>query len=117
MQNVSQCDVTTRTYMEAFTFVNFKVVYLRTCLTNNGWFPQIAVPVNKPFIDYVRRHPMVCEVFGHYQQHPLHVASTEDVVKTFDPAPAKNLSAPIPPSLHVAMPVRSHRTTLFDAAG
>ena len=83
----------------------------------HGWFPQIAVPVNKPFIDYVRRHPMVCEVFGHYQQHPLHVASTEDVVKTFDPAPAKNLSAPIPPSSHVAMPVRSHRTTLFDAAG
>ena len=83
----------------------------------HGWFPQIAVPVNKPFIDYVRRHPMVCEVFGHYQQHPLHVASTEDVVKTFDPAPAKNLSAPLPPSSHVAMPVRSHRTTLFDAAG
>ena len=116
MQNVSQCDVTIRIRIWKPSHLSTSK-RVHSCLTNNGWFPQIAVPVNKPFIDYVRRHPMVCEVFGHYQQHPLHVASTEDVVKTFDPTPAKNLSAPIPPSSHVAMPVRSHRTTLFDAAG
>lgn len=36
-------------------------------------FPlQFTTTVTKSFIDYVKNHPIVFEVFGHYQQHPLH---------------------------------------------
>jgi len=30
------------------------------------------VTVTKSFIDYIKTKPIVFEVFGHYQQHPLH---------------------------------------------
>lgn len=33
---------------------------------------QISVEVTESFIEYIKSKPIVFEVFGHYQQHPLH---------------------------------------------
>ncbi|XP_069597800.1 kinesin-like protein KIF1B isoform X7 [Ranitomeya imitator] len=33
---------------------------------------NIAVEVTESFIEYIKSNPIVFEVFGHYQQHPLH---------------------------------------------
>lgn len=35
-------------------------------------FVQISVEVTESFIEYIKSKPIVFEVFGHYQQHPLH---------------------------------------------
>ncbi|XP_071945564.1 kinesin-like protein KIF1A isoform X3 [Antedon mediterranea] len=37
----------------------------------------IQVTVTKAFVDYVRTQPIMFEVFGHYQAHPLHSQSQE----------------------------------------
>ncbi|KAM8790097.1 kinesin-like protein KIF1B isoform 10-T10 [Rhynchonycteris naso] len=34
---------------------------------------NIAVEVTESFVEYIRTKPIVFEVFGHYQQHPLHL--------------------------------------------
>ena len=39
---------------------------------------QITVPVTKSFVEYIKQQPMVFEVFGHYQHHPLHKISTQE---------------------------------------
>ncbi|XP_070562203.1 kinesin-like protein KIF1A isoform X4 [Ptychodera flava] len=36
---------------------------------------NITVTVTKAFIDYIQNQPIVFEVFGHYQAHPLHFQS------------------------------------------
>ncbi|XP_052270651.1 kinesin-like protein unc-104 isoform X2 [Dreissena polymorpha] len=49
-------------------------------LKNSGKGPPLGfyhvqnftVTVTKSFIDYIKNQPLVFEVFGHYQQHPLH---------------------------------------------
>ncbi|WAR14348.1 KIF1A-like protein [Mya arenaria] len=33
---------------------------------------NFTVTITKAFIDYIKSQPLVFEVFGHYQQHPLH---------------------------------------------
>jgi kinesin family protein 1 len=33
---------------------------------------QFTVTVTKSFVDYIKSQPIVFEVFGHYQLHPLH---------------------------------------------
>lgn len=33
------------------------------------------MPVTKSFVEYIKTQPIVFEVFGHYQQHPLHKVS------------------------------------------
>ena len=38
---------------------------------------QIVAPVSKGLIKYLQSTPLLLEVFGHYQQHPLHRASTD----------------------------------------
>ncbi|XP_071110195.1 kinesin-like protein unc-104 isoform X4 [Haliotis cracherodii] len=38
---------------------------------------NFTVNVTKSFIDYVKTQPLVFEVFGHYQQHPLHEQAKE----------------------------------------
>ena len=38
-------------------------------------FFQITIPVTKSFIEYIKHHPMVFEVFGHYQVQALHKVS------------------------------------------
>ncbi|KAM4737474.1 kinesin-like protein KIF1B isoform 19-T19 [Anableps anableps] len=34
---------------------------------------NISVEVTESFIEYIKSKPIVFEVFGHYQQHPLHI--------------------------------------------
>lgn len=38
---------------------------------------QISVEVTESFIEYIKTKPIVFEVFGHYQQHPLHLHGQE----------------------------------------
>lgn len=38
---------------------------------------QISVEVTESFLEYIKTKPIVFEVFGHYQQHPLHVHGQE----------------------------------------
>ncbi len=38
---------------------------------------QFTVQVTRSFVDYVKSQPVVFEVFGHYNQHPLHEQSKE----------------------------------------
>ncbi|XP_077998680.1 kinesin-like protein KIF1A [Glandiceps talaboti] len=39
---------------------------------------NITVTVTKAFIDYITNQPIVFEVFGHYQAHPLHFQSQQE---------------------------------------
>lgn len=41
-------------------------------VTLHDLFVQISVEVTESFIEYIKSKPIVFEVFGHYQQHPLH---------------------------------------------
>lgn len=49
------------------------VASLSVCLGSE----QISVEVTESFIEYVKTKPIVFEVFGHYQQHPLHLHGQE----------------------------------------
>uniref|UniRef100_A0A8C1Y3X1 plus-end-directed kinesin ATPase n=1 Tax=Cyprinus carpio TaxID=7962 RepID=A0A8C1Y3X1_CYPCA len=40
---------------------------------------NISVEVTESFIEYIKTKPIVFEVFGHYQQHPLHIHGQEVV--------------------------------------
>ena len=39
---------------------------------------NITVLVTNAFIEYLKIHPIVFEIFGHYQQHPLHKEAKDD---------------------------------------
>lgn len=39
---------------------------------------QITVTVSKAFIEYIKTQPIVFEVFGHYQAHPLHNVAKQE---------------------------------------
>lgn len=41
-------------------------------VTLSDLFVQVSVEVTESFIEYIKSKPIVFEVFGHYQQHPLH---------------------------------------------
>lgn len=61
---------------------------------------NIAVEVTESFVDYIRTKPVVFEVFGHYQQHPLHLQgqdlnSPPQPSRRFFPPPMP-LSKPVP---------------------
>ncbi|XP_017915857.1 PREDICTED: kinesin-like protein KIF1B isoform X7 [Capra hircus] len=61
---------------------------------------NIAVEVTESFVDYIKTKPIVFEVFGHYQQHPLHMQGQElnspsQPSRRFFPPPMP-LSKPVP---------------------
>lgn len=61
---------------------------------------NIAVEVTESFVDYIKTKPIVFEVFGHYQQHPLHLqgqdlSSPPQPSRRFFPPPMP-LSKPVP---------------------
>uniref|UniRef100_A0A2K6STX8 plus-end-directed kinesin ATPase n=1 Tax=Saimiri boliviensis boliviensis TaxID=39432 RepID=A0A2K6STX8_SAIBB len=61
---------------------------------------NIAVEVTESFVDYIKTKPIVFEVFGHYQQHPLHLQGQElnsppQPCRRFFPPPMP-LSKPVP---------------------
>ncbi|KAG0722230.1 Kinesin-like protein unc-104 [Chionoecetes opilio] len=64
---------------------------------------NITVTVTKAFIDYIRTQPIVFEVFGHYQQHPLHRDSRQDATH-FSRGPPKRMQ---PPAIPISQPIRS----------
>ncbi|GJQ82255.1 kinesin-3B [Trypoxylus dichotomus] len=64
---------------------------------------NITVSTSKSFIEYVKTQPIVFEVFGHYQQHPLHKdAKLEGSVRQ----PPRRM---LPPSIPISQPVRSSK--------
>ncbi|XP_078695787.1 kinesin-like protein KIF1A isoform X36 [Branchiostoma floridae x Branchiostoma belcheri] len=64
---------------------------------------NISVVVTKSFIEYIRSQPLVFEVFGHYQQHPLHMQAKEEVIMQ------RRMPRTFPQSLPLAKPVPSPR--------
>ncbi|XP_074704593.1 kinesin-like protein KIF1B isoform X15 [Strix aluco] len=61
---------------------------------------NIAVEVTESFVEYIKTKPVVFEVFGHYQQHPLHLQgqdlnSPPQPSRRFFPPPMP-LSKPVP---------------------
>ncbi|NXN96437.1 KIF1B protein, partial [Rhinopomastus cyanomelas] len=61
---------------------------------------NIAVEVTESFVEYIKTKPIVFEVFGHYQQHPLHLQgqdlnSPPQPSRRFYPPPMP-LSKPVP---------------------
>ncbi|XP_017782676.1 PREDICTED: kinesin-like protein unc-104 isoform X6 [Nicrophorus vespilloides] len=64
---------------------------------------NITVSTSKSFVDYIKTQPIVFEVFGHYQQHPLHKdAKLEGSVRQ----PPRRM---LPPSIPISQPVRSSK--------
>ncbi|XP_057552052.1 kinesin-like protein KIF1B isoform X6 [Hippopotamus amphibius kiboko] len=60
---------------------------------------NIAVEVTEAFVDYIRAKPIVFEVFGHYQQHPLHLQGQE---LNSPPQPSRRF---FPPPMPLSRPV------------
>ncbi|XP_026747743.1 kinesin-like protein unc-104 isoform X2 [Trichoplusia ni] len=70
---------------------------------------NITVPVTKSFVEYIKTQPIVFEVFGHYQQHPLHKDAKQDggvssVAGCGGRTPPRRM---LPPSIPISAPVRS----------
>ncbi|XP_056018125.1 kinesin-like protein unc-104 isoform X3 [Ostrea edulis] len=63
---------------------------------------NFTVSVSKSFIDYIKTQPLVFEVFGHYQQHPLYEQARE-IPYNVRPRPKRNF----PPMIPVSKPVPS----------
>lgn len=61
---------------------------------------NITVTVTKWFMEYLKTQPIVFEVFGHYQQHPLHKDAKLEYIRQ----PPKRM---LPPSIPISQPVRS----------
>ncbi|XP_073513373.1 kinesin-like protein KIF1B isoform X18 [Phyllobates terribilis] len=59
---------------------------------------NIAVEVTKSFIEYIKSNPIVFEVFGHYQQHPLHSQGQ-------DLSPIQTSRRHFPPPMPLSKPV------------
>lgn len=64
---------------------------------------NITVTVTRAFLEYVKTQPIVFEVFGHYQQHPLHRDARQDATH-FSRGPPKRMQ---PPAIPISQPVRS----------
>ncbi|XP_042335344.1 kinesin-like protein KIF1B isoform X4 [Sceloporus undulatus] len=61
---------------------------------------NISVEVTESFVEYIKTKPIVFEVFGHYQQHPLHLQG-QDLISPPQPSrryfpPPMPLSKPVP---------------------
>ncbi|XP_055863350.1 kinesin-like protein unc-104 isoform X9 [Biomphalaria glabrata] len=61
---------------------------------------NFTVTVTKSFIDYIKTQPLVFEVLGHYQQHPLHEQSKD--CPYVRPPPSRSF-----PTMPVSKPVPS----------
>ncbi|XP_028921498.1 kinesin-like protein KIF1B isoform X4 [Ornithorhynchus anatinus] len=60
---------------------------------------NIAVEVTESFVEYIKSKPIVFEVFGHYQQHPLHLQGQE---LNSPPQPSRRF---FPPPMPLSKPV------------
>uniref|UniRef100_A0A8C5W8A5 plus-end-directed kinesin ATPase n=1 Tax=Leptobrachium leishanense TaxID=445787 RepID=A0A8C5W8A5_9ANUR len=59
---------------------------------------NVAVEVTESFIEYIKTKPIVFEVFGHYQQHPLHLQGQ-------DLSPPQQCRRYFPPPMPLSKPV------------
>ncbi|XP_068190767.1 kinesin-like protein KIF1B isoform X4 [Antennarius striatus] len=67
---------------------------------------NITVEVTESFIEYIKNKPIVFEVFGHYQQHPLHLHGQELISP---PTPSRKYY-PIPMPLSKPVPATKLNT-------
>ncbi|XP_046896279.1 kinesin-like protein KIF1B isoform X2 [Hypomesus transpacificus] len=67
---------------------------------------NISVEVTESFIEYIKTKPIVFEVFGHYQQHPLHLHG-QDLISP--PQPSRKYY-PIPMPLSKPVPATKLNT-------
>ncbi|XP_068589066.1 kinesin-like protein KIF1B isoform X1 [Cebidichthys violaceus] len=67
---------------------------------------NISVEVTESFIEYIKTKPIVFEVFGHYQQHPLHFHGQELISP---PTPSRKYY-PIPMPLSKPVPATKLNT-------
>ncbi|CAL9702877.1 unnamed protein product [Knipowitschia caucasica] len=67
---------------------------------------NISVEVTESFIEYIKTKPIVFEVFGHYQQHPLHIHG-QDIISP--PIPSRKYY-PIPMPLSKPVPATKLNT-------
>uniref|UniRef100_A0A671V530 plus-end-directed kinesin ATPase n=1 Tax=Sparus aurata TaxID=8175 RepID=A0A671V530_SPAAU len=67
---------------------------------------NISVEVTESFIEYIKSKPIVFEVFGHYQQHPLHLHGQELISP---PTPSRKYY-PIPMPLSKPVPATKLNT-------
>ncbi|KAF8794618.1 Kinesin-like protein unc-104 like protein [Argiope bruennichi] len=65
---------------------------------------NITVKVTKSFLEYIKAQPIVFEVFGHYQQHPLHRDSKDFVAQQNNRQPPRRM---FPQSIPISQPIRS----------
>ncbi|XP_038161971.1 kinesin-like protein KIF1B isoform X31 [Cyprinodon tularosa] len=67
---------------------------------------NVSVEVTESFIEYIKSKPIVFEVFGHYQQHPLHILG-QDLIRP--PTPSRKYY-PIPMPLSKPVPATKLNT-------
>ncbi|XP_014914434.1 kinesin-like protein KIF1B isoform X27 [Poecilia latipinna] len=67
---------------------------------------NVSVEVTESFIEYIKNKPIVFEVFGHYQQHPLHIHG-QDLISP--PTPSRKYY-PIPMPLSKPVPATKLNT-------
>ncbi|XP_024861983.1 kinesin-like protein KIF1B isoform X7 [Kryptolebias marmoratus] len=67
---------------------------------------NVSVEVTESFIEYIKTKPIVFEVFGHYQQHPLHIHG-QDLISP--PTPSRKYY-PIPMPLSKPVPATKLNT-------
>ncbi|XP_074605037.1 kinesin family member unc-104 isoform X3 [Brevipalpus obovatus] len=80
---------------------------------------NITVTVTQAFLNYLENHPIMFQVFGHYQQHPLHKESKDS--RDFIPGQSNHVVRPpprhmFPRFIPVSQPVRSQRFTCLSAS-
>ncbi|XP_065560293.1 kinesin-like protein unc-104 isoform X2 [Artemia franciscana] len=66
---------------------------------------NITVRVTKAFVDYLKTNPIIFEIFGHYQLHPLHKDSKVESHQS-SRQPPKRLQ---PASIPISQPVKSSK--------
>ncbi|XP_066231120.1 kinesin-like protein KIF1B isoform X15 [Saccopteryx leptura] len=67
---------------------------------------NIAVEVTESFVEYIRTKPIVFEVFGHYQQHPLHLQGQD---LNSPPQPSRRF---FPPPMPLSKPENERKIEL-----
>ncbi|XP_016333832.1 kinesin-like protein KIF1B isoform X5 [Sinocyclocheilus anshuiensis] len=68
---------------------------------------NISVEVTESFIEYIKTKPIVFEVFGHYQQHPLHIHGQEVV------SPSQPSRKYYPPPMPLSKPDHARKIELI----
>ncbi|XP_036111457.1 kinesin-like protein KIF1B isoform X13 [Molossus molossus] len=68
---------------------------------------NIAVEVTESFVEYIKTKPIVFEVFGHYQQHPLHLQGQD---LNSPPQPSRRF---FPPPMPLSKPGHERKVELI----